>query len=393
MLGARAMFEYFDQNYPWSLSVMMSLAEGGQLTEIDDASRPLLEHQTAGKSGDAEWTRSWSRVAERVEALGRADADAGRRRSAGRKLKRAANYWIKAERMLPGRTPGEYAMYRHAIECFGEGVDLSRERVEHVTLGTDHGNVAALFVPADTPEPAPCVVTLNGFDAYKEFFYLTETRPELLARGLSLLLVDQPGVGETLRFHGGVHRHDVEVTVGSAIDWLSGRDDVDPTRVGVVGPSLGGYYGVRAAAREPRVAATVIWGAVWDFGAAVRRRLADPDLATSMTDFEAAAIWFFGVSSRQELFDATSVYNVRDLASEVTCPLLIVHGEDDRQVPVEDARKVFAAATGSDDVELRVFARAETSSEHCGIDNPGLTIDYIADWLADRLRASAPTAT
>ncbi len=383
------MFEYFDENYPWSLAVMMSVAEGGQLTEIDDACRSLIPLQTAGRSGDAEWTRSWSQIAERVETLGRADAAQGHARSAGRKLMRAANYWLKAERMLPGRSPGDYAMYRHAIDCFRDAVDLSGEQVEHITLSTAHGDVAAIFVPAETSEPAPCVVTLNGFDAYKEFFYMTDTRRELRARGLSTLLIDQPGVGETLRFHGGTHRYDVEVTVAAAIDWLDARDDVDATRVGVIGPSLGGYYGVRAAAREPRVGCTVIWGAVWDYGAAVRRRLSDvPSEKSSMPDFEAAAYWFFGVSSRDELFDATSVYTVSEIVTEVTCPLLIVHGAEDRQVSIEDARKVYAAATAASDVELRVFSRAETSSEHCGIDNPGLTIDYIADWLAERLGAS-----
>jgi dipeptidyl aminopeptidase/acylaminoacyl peptidase len=364
---------------------MMSVAEGGQLTEIDDACRPLLSLETAGKDGDAEWTRSWARVAERVERLARADAAAGRARSAGRKLKRSANYWLKAERMVPGHGPGEYPMYRHAIDCFREAVGLAGETVEHVTLTTAHGDVAAIFVPTDRPGPAPCIVTLNGFDAYKEFFYLTETRSELLARGLSLLLVDQPGVGESLRFNDAVHHHDVEVTVGSAIDWLSARGDVDAARIGVVGPSLGGYYGIRAAAREPRVACVVIWGAVWDFGAAVRRRLADPSATTSVTDFEGSAMWFFGVSSREELYEVTSKYTVREIAGEVTCPLLVVHGERDRQVTLEDARKVYAAATESTDAELKVFTREETSSEHCGIDNAGMTIDYIADWLARRL--------
>jgi dienelactone hydrolase len=381
------MFEYFSESYPWSLAVMMSIAEGGQLTEIDDACRPLLAQQGAGTAGDAEWTRSWSRVAGRVEALARADVARGDRRSAGRKLKRAANYWIKAERMAPNDPSGDFAMYRHAIECFNEAVELSGELVERITLQTEHGDVSALFVPAPVAGAAPCVVTLNGFDAYKEFFYLTSTRPELLARGISLLLVDQPGVGETLRFNGAVHRPNVEVTVASAIDWLAAREDVDGARIGVVGPSLGGFYGIRAAAREPRVAAAVIWGAVWDYGAAVRRRLADPGATTSVTDFEASAKWFFGVATREELYEITSEYATAEIAPDVTCPLLIVHGEDDRQVSIADARKVHAAATGTPDVELRVFTREETSSEHCGIDNPEMTIDYIADWLAVRLRA------
>src|ERR1700712_5875752 len=135
------MFEYFGESYPWSLAVMMSIAEGGQITEIDDACRPLLGLQGSGTAGDAEWTRSWSRVAERVEALARADAAAGNRRSAGRKLKRAANYWIKAERMVPNDPTGDFALYRHAMACFDEAVELSDEVVQHVTLHTEHGDV------------------------------------------------------------------------------------------------------------------------------------------------------------------------------------------------------------------------------------------------------------
>jgi hypothetical protein len=85
----RHVFEYFPDNYPWSLAMMMSVAEGGQLTEIDDACRPLFA-LPKGPEADADWTASWTRVAERVEALARADLAAGRRRAAGRKLKRAA---------------------------------------------------------------------------------------------------------------------------------------------------------------------------------------------------------------------------------------------------------------------------------------------------------------
>ena len=48
----------------------------------------------------------------------------------------------------------------------------------------------------------------------------------------------------------------------AAIDWLEKRKDVDGKRIGIVGSSLGGYYVARAAAYEPRLKATVAWGAV-----------------------------------------------------------------------------------------------------------------------------------
>ena len=70
------MFEYFPNNYPWSLAVMGALSRGGQVSEVDDACRPLRE--IAAKKNDpaaqAAWFESWMKVAERVERL--ADIDA-----------------------------------------------------------------------------------------------------------------------------------------------------------------------------------------------------------------------------------------------------------------------------------------------------------------------------
>ena len=37
------MFEYFPNNYTWSLAVMGALNRGGQISEIDEACRPLKE--------------------------------------------------------------------------------------------------------------------------------------------------------------------------------------------------------------------------------------------------------------------------------------------------------------------------------------------------------------
>ena len=37
------MFEYFPNNYPWSLAVMGALSRGGMIGEVDEACRPLRE--------------------------------------------------------------------------------------------------------------------------------------------------------------------------------------------------------------------------------------------------------------------------------------------------------------------------------------------------------------
>ena len=62
--------------------------------------------------------------------------------------------------------------------------------------------------------------------------------------------------GTPLRFTSGTPY----TTATAAIDWLRGRGDVDGTRVGICGVSLGGYLAPRCAAFEPRLKAVASCG-------------------------------------------------------------------------------------------------------------------------------------
>ena len=46
------------------------------------------------------------------------------------------------------------------------------------------------------------------------------------------------------------------------------------------------------------------------------------------------------------------------------CPFLVVHGEDDEQVPLADAQALYDAC-GSKDKTLRVFTAEEGGAQHC----------------------------
>ncbi|MDT5370549.1 MAG: hypothetical protein QOC62_4980 [Mycobacterium sp.] len=65
-------------------------------------------------------------------------------------------------------------------------------------------------------------------------------------------------------------------------------------------------------------------------------------------------------------------------------PLLIVHGDHDQAIPVQDARRAHAAA-GSGDKQLPIFTQAEGGTEHLNADDPDPARQLIADWFADRL--------
>ena len=66
------------------------------------------------------------------------------------------------------------------------------------------------------------------------------------------------------------------------------------------------------------------------------------------------------------------------------CPFLIVHGEDDEQVPLKDAEKLFAAS-GSEDKTLRVFSAEEGGAQHCQRDYLTLGIYTMWNWFEEKL--------
>ena len=87
------MFEYFPDNYPWSMALQMALNAGGVLSEIDDKVRSLK--QLAGNNDDEAnqaWHDAWSEMGKRNLRLAKDDATAGYSVSAGQKYFRATFY-------------------------------------------------------------------------------------------------------------------------------------------------------------------------------------------------------------------------------------------------------------------------------------------------------------
>jgi dipeptidyl aminopeptidase/acylaminoacyl peptidase len=198
-----------------------------------------------------------------------------------------------------------------------------------------------------------------------------------LQRGISVLMIDGPGQGGTLRRHKIVTRPDSEVPISKCIDWLETRPDVDPRRIAVCGSSLGGYYAARAACYEPRLAAAISHGAIWsvhdmwgtkgdDFGLAMHIR------------------WVFGASSMREAHELMKPFTLKGHLDHMKCPYLVLHGGYD-VLTVTAARSTYdyARAHGVA-ATLRVLDPDETGAEHCQHDNPTIGQEVLADWLADR---------
>ena len=381
------MYEPFRSNYVWNLAVNLALGAGGVIGEVDEVCRSLQE--AAVRDDDAaqeEFVQAWVKMAGRVRALAQEDERQGNLYSAARKLLRASMYYLTAERHAHPKDPRKPMLYRQMQECFRTGIRYRKDPLEWVEIPYQGTAMPALFVPAPGGGRAPCMIHFDGFDVMKEWIYMAGIAQELQRRGVATLIVDHPGVGEALRLRNLPSMPEMEKPAAASLDYLATRSDADAQRTGIMALSLGGYYAPRAAAFEPRLKCCVAWGAQWDWHERIVARM-NPAAATqrSVPHFVDHLNWVFGQSSIEESMKIVSRFKLAGVAERIACPLLIVHGENDRQIPLAHAEALLNAAVKSPNKELKVFPLAEGGAEHCQADNGTLAIDYMADWIARTL--------
>jgi dienelactone hydrolase len=286
--------------------------------------------------------------------------------------------------MISHRDPRKVQTYRQALTAFKKGLQYRKEPVEWVEVPFKGESLPALFSKAPVKGPAPCMVHFDGFDMMKEILYL-RTADDFRRRGISLLLVDHPGVGEALRLRNMPSGPDTEVPAASCVDYLETRADVDVKRVGIVANSLGGYYAPRAAAFEKRFKCCVAWGGIWEFGELISKILTGKGGEPSVPGSAEHTMWVFGKDTLEEAIAAANELTLEGVTEKITCPLLVMHGENDRQVPLWRAEKTIEAAVNAPVRKLKVFTLAEGGAEHCQADNYSMAVDYMADWVAEIL--------
>lgn len=378
-------FAYFPDDYRWSAAMALVLGAaaygGADLGEADRVGRRLREH--AGD--DDAWFEAWRELGNDLRARGEAAEAAGRRLTAAGCYLRSTAYHQIGERFRTPKDATALEVYRASVDSFHRFAALSDgPRIEPVEVPFEDSSLPACLVHAEAPSGTrpPVAVYFDGLDITKEMCYLRGAT-ELVRRGVSVLLVDGPGNGESIRFRGLPLRADYERAGSAAIDFLEGRDDVDAARVGVIAISLGGYYAPRCAALESRFRACVAWGAIWDYHATWKRRI-EANFAGSLSVPGHHITWVLGVDTLDEALARLEDFRLDGVVQRMRCPFLVLHGEHDEQVPLEVAQRLYDAA-GSSDKTLRVYTSAEGGAQHCQSDQLTIATADFADWLSEKL--------
>lgn len=378
------MYEYFPGNYVWNLGVVATLNSGGMIDEIDRACRPLREAANRGEdAGTEEFLASWTAVVDDLVAGADRDLAAGHRRTAGRAYARAANYLVNAERMQSADVPDRNAVYRRVIDLMERSFDLADPLTRRVAIPYRDTTLPAYFTrPRGTDGATPCMILWNGLDSTKEHQYMSGFAHEMAERGIATLMVDCPGSGEALRLQGLTSQIESEEWASACVDYLETVDGIRSDGIGLAGWSLGGYYAPRAAAFEKRLALCVAWGANHNWGKVQRRRV-EREGERPVPHYWQHVMWVWGFDDLDKFLDFADGVNLEGVVEKITVPFLIVHGENDRQIPLEYAHRSYEQATASPKRHLRVFTPAEGGAEHVGLDHLSHVSEYVADWVAD----------
>ena len=378
-------FMYFPGNYRWSaafINMMGSATYGG--SDIGELHKIGTLLKGAAPDDDEAWFAACAKVADGVRAHAEKFESTGHRVSAAAAYLRACNYYQMAERFRTPKDAKALAAFKTGVDCFHKHARLSDVNIEIVEVPMGKESLPGYFVPAPNAKGkrAPCVVFFDGLDVTKEIQFVRGVT-DLIKRGISCLVMDGPGTGEAIRFRGNVLRHDYEVAGSACMDWLEKRDDVDAKKVGVVAISLGGYYAPRIASMEPRFAACIAWGAIWDYYGTWKKRI-DANFKTSLSVPGHHITWILGVNTLDEALKKLEPYQLDGVVQKMRCPFLICHGAEDEQISLADAQALYNAS-GSKDKTLRVFTAEEGGSQHCQRDYLTLGVATMWDWFEDKL--------
>jgi 2,6-dihydroxypseudooxynicotine hydrolase len=311
------------------------------------------------------WCEKWMNLALEYQSYGEEDLNDGFEIAAGENFWRSSLYnhygqfLLWHNQMLKGEAMNrKVANYKKAAKLFTPPAERIEVSYESTFLP------GYLRIPIRSKRP-PCVLLLGGLESTKEESYLFENL--CLARGLATFTFDGPGQGEVCKDIRA--RPDFEKAASAILDVLENRSDIDKTRFGIIGRSLGGYYAARSAAHDGRIRACVAWSVFFkfDFWDRMPRGLKDGFLYVSgKNDEDEAKVYY-------------KSFTLEEAAPKIRCPLYILQGRLDVIFPPEHAELLAREVRGETTLDI------EERGTHAAQNLAHVVRPRMADWMARKL--------
>ena len=347
------------------------------MNEVDEAEAARAIDRLEGLDGER-WASVWGAVGQKFERAAR-EAEARSDAKAA-----AAGYFQAYAFSFIGRYPSPNHPKKR--ECYlkarenhlkaGRYFDPPLQGIAIPFVGRPgEGSEVVIYVrkPKGVSRP-PVVMRWGGIDTWKE--ERSDLNDRFLHDGFASITIDMPGVGES----PVLGSPDAERQYTPVFEWIRAQNDLDGSRIGIIGMSFGGYWAAKLAhTHRQYLRAAVCWGGgihsnfqpEW----AARSRYAD----SYLMDLAETRAQMMGLTSYDEYVQRVPALSLLDqgILDQPCAPLLLVNGKDDRQVPIEDRYLVLQHGSPK---SARIFPGG-----HMG--HTPETFPTIMRWLGKRLRS------
>lgn len=225
------------------------------------------------------------------------------------------------------------------------------------------------------------IIMAHGFTGDKsEWGRFDKTAEALNKAGYNVLAFDFSGSGES---------DDDSLSVDKQVDDLNCAirfvSDKGFKELGLLGLSLGGLVSLKVYSSEKKIKTMVLWAPVTakkenyakkKFGPEELKELKEKGYITKIME---AGIRKKIIIDKQMIYNRESV-NQKELLSNIDCPVLIIHGDKDESVPLEDSKNAIRYLSSDSKLEIIKGATHDFTEQ---IDN---IIDLTTKWFRDYLR-------
>lgn len=248
--------------------------------------------------------------------------------------------WLAAEFLSPFLIIIPPPGHRYDIPNF------DRERFQNFELITsDQLKLSAAFRPSNLAETRSVVIFVHGIGGKKEHFM--GMADWLANQGFASVVFDGRAHGQSGGRYctfGYKEKQDIQVIV----NWV--RERLPEVKIGIWGNSLGGAIALQSLAIEPHLSFGIVQSTFADLEQVVfdyRNRILQGFGSRSISNRALRrAGWIAG-------FDPGSVRPAQ-AARQLEQPILLIHGEQDRNISVDNGQQIFQALPSSNKHFIRV---------------------------------------
>jgi len=194
-------------------------------------------------------------------------------------------------------------------------------KIEKISFSS-HGQAVVGSLHLPDIEKSPCVIVSHGLFSNKDSEKYISLGDRFPRKGIALLRFDFRGCGQSGGKISESTTSDRLEDLNMAIEFVRSHPRVGP-RVGFMGSSLGGYISLIKAAGDEDIRAVVTWATPFTL-VGLDEKKGEGELGSLGDDF----------------FQGVKVHHLTSaLGKVVNC--LVIHGDRDELVPVEQARMIY----------------------------------------------------